>query len=219
MGAPTIDTTPIYAADISQEPGIMSVIRAFLAITLSAEIQNHLDTVITGLRQRMGHVPVRWVQAKNIHLTIKFLGDVSVASQAMLTSSLQSEATRHTPFEISVGSLGVFPNPRKARVLWVGVEAPQELYALVRGVEYEMARLGYPTEDRPYSPHLTIGRVSRNATESELRKIGDQMGSYKVGFLGALRVDTIDLYRSDLHPEGAVYSRLFQARLGQPERT
>ena len=188
----------------------MSVIRAFLAISLSPEIQRNLDQVISGLKQRLGRVPVRWVNAQHIHLTVKFLGDVSLSSQQLLTSSLQAEATRHPPFEISVGSLGVFPNRASPRVLWVGVEAPQELFTLVRGIENEMGRLGYAPEDRPYSPHLTLGRVSRNTTESELRKIGDLLASYKVGFLGAQRVESVDLYRSDLHPDGAVYTRLFR---------
>lgn len=192
----------------------MSVIRAFLAISLSPEIQNNLDQVIAGLKQRLGRVTVRWVHAEHIHLTVKFLGDVSPTSQQLLTSSLQAEATRHTPFEISVGSLGVFPSSRKPRVIWAGVEAPQELYALVRGVEFEMGRLGYAPEERPYTPHLTLGRVSRNANDSELRKIGDLIASYKVGFLGAQRVSSIDLYRSDLRPEGAVYTRLLQASFG-----
>lgn len=193
----------------------MSVIRAFLAVSLSAEIQRNLDQVLSGLIQRLGGVPIRWVNAQHIHLTVKFLGDVSHSSQKQLTSSLQAEATRHAPFEISVGSLGVFPNLRKPRVIWAGVEAPQELFTLVRGVEFEMGRLGYAPEDRPYAPHLTLGRVSRNASETDLRRIGELLGSYKVGFLGAQRVVSIDLYRSDLHPDGAIYTRLLQASFGQ----
>ncbi len=195
----------------------MSVIRAFIAISLSPEIHRNLDQVITNLRSRLGESPVRWVPANNIHLTIKFLGDVSVANQEMLTKMLTAEVSRHSPFDISVGDLGVFPSVRRPRVIWAGINAPQELPALHRGVEAEMARLGYAPEERSFSPHLTLGRISRNAGADDFRKIADLLATCKVGFLGALRVLSVDLYRSDLHPDGAVYTRLFQAPLGPPK--
>jgi 2'-5' RNA ligase len=145
------------------------------------------------------------------------LGDVSVSNQEMLIKMLQAEASRHLPFEISIGELGVFPSARRPRVIWVGVEAPAELYALHRGVESEMDRLGYAQEDRSFTPHLTLGRVSRNADSDDFRRIAEVLGGCKVGFLGALRVVSVDLYRSDLKPDGAAYTRLFCAPLTEPK--
>ena len=191
----------------------MNVIRAFIAIDLSNEIYQNLNKVIQDLKEGMGRVPVRWVPAKNIHLTIKFLGDVSVGNLDLLIEIIQSEANRHPSLDLSVGGLGTFPSIRRPRVIWVGVKAPIELDALHRGIETEMARLGYAPEDRPFFPHLTLGRVSRNVNSDELRRISESLGNYKVGFLGATRIDAVYLYRSDLQPGGAVYSRLLTASL------
>lgn len=193
----------------------MSVIRAFIAISLTSEIHQHLDQVIKAYQNKLDRVPVRWVPAENIHLTLKFLGDVSVASLEMLTTILKNEVAGHHPFEISVGGSGAFPNNRRPRVIWVGVEAPPELAAIQNGVENAMARLGYPREERPYSPHLTLGRVSRGATLEDIRRISSALEAAKVGFLGAACVEEISLFRSDLKPTGAEYTRVVSAPLSQ----
>jgi 2'-5' RNA ligase len=191
----------------------MSVIRAFIAISLSPEIYQQLDQVLAGLKNKLPGGSIRWIPANNIHLTIKFLGDVSISSQELLTKVLQAEVSRHPSFEVSVGELGVFPSLRRPHVVWIGVEAPPELAVLQHGVEAEMARLGYAPEERPFSPHLTLGRVARNASPEDIRHIGDVLVKSKVGFLGAFRVQSVHLYRSDLQPGGSVYTRLFTASL------
>ena len=191
----------------------MNVIRAFIAINLSDEVQHGLEKVTQDLTSRLPGKAVRWVPVKNIHLTIKFLGDVSVAGLELLTTMLQTEAARHPQFEFSVGGIGAFPSPRRPRVIWVGVEAPSELSGLQRGVEAEMARLGYAPEERPFSPHLTIGRVTRNADSGELRQLSSVLEACKVGFLGVTQVKAVHLFRSDLQPSGAIYTRLYSAGL------
>jgi 2'-5' RNA ligase len=191
----------------------MSVIRAFIAIDLSQEIIQRLDQVSTQLKKRLEGVPVRWVQVDNIHLTLKFLGDVSLANIDMLKKILQTEVEGHRAFEISVGGLGAFPTPRRPRVVWVGVEAPADLSAVQNGVENAMSLLGYAREDRPFSPHLTLGRVSRNAGTQDERQIGEAIEAAKLGFLGVARVNEVHLYKSDLNPNGAVYTRLFTSAL------
>jgi 2'-5' RNA ligase len=194
----------------------MSVIRAFIAIELTAEIQNRLDEVTTAFKKQLNGVPVRWVPAGNIHLTLKFLGDVSVANVKILTDILKTEVAGHRPFEVSVGGAGAFPNNRRPRVIWVGVEAPSELTMVQNGVEAAMERLGYAREDRPFSPHLTVGRISRNANSDDTRLISKVLETCRVGFLGAACVQEICLFRSDLQPTGAVYTRIFDAVLSQP---
>lgn len=191
----------------------MNVIRAFIAISLSEEIHLGLEQVLRDLKSRLPDGAVRWAPGKNIHLTIKFLGDVSLAGLDLLTTMLQTEASRHSQFDFSVGGLGAFPTPRRPRVVWVGVEAPAELASLHRGVEAEMARLGYAPEERPFSPHLTLGRVTRNADPGELHQLSAVLDTYKVGFLGVTRVQAIHLFRSDLQPSGAIYTRLHSAPL------
>lgn len=192
----------------------MSVIRAFIAIDLSEEIYRRLEEVAQGLQERLAGIPIRWVPVRNVHVTLKFLGDVSITNLEVLKKLLETEAHNHVPFEISVGDLGAFPSERRPRVLWAGVEAPQELTALQRGIEAETARLGYAPEDRPFSPHLTLGRVGRNADSQDLHRVGEILKTFKVGFLGATRIQAVHLYRSDLQPGGAIYTQLYTALLG-----
>lgn len=189
----------------------MRVVRAFIAIELSPEIYKRLDQVINQLKDCLSGMPIRWVPAQNIHLTIKFLGDVSVANLEMLENIILSEANCRPPFEVSIGELGAYPSLRRPRVIWVGVKAPPELTGFQRGVETETARLGYTPEKRAFSPHLTLGRVSRNANSEGVKEIGLVLGDCKVGFLGATRIKSVYLFRSDLKPGGAVYSKLYSA--------
>jgi RNA 2',3'-cyclic 3'-phosphodiesterase len=191
----------------------MSVIRAFIAIDLSPEIRRMLEQVTLQLKERLGDAPIRWAPTQNIHLTLMFLGDVSVKNLEMLKKVLQNEVSSHHSFEFSVGGVGAFPNNRHARVIWVGVEAPAELLNVQRGIEAAVSRLGYAREERPFSAHLTLGRVSRNATSKDIHLISDVLESTKVGFLGVTQVDSIHLLKSDLRPTGAVYSRVFSAPL------
>lgn len=192
----------------------MSVVRAFIAIDLSSEISHRLGEVTEQLQSRLKQVPVRWVPVENIHLTLKFLGDVSINNLEILKKVLSNEVSRHGPFEISVGELGAFPSQRRPRVIWVGVKAPPELIDVQRAIEAETARLGYAPDGRPFSPHLTLGRVSRNATYQDTRQISDVLAGYRVGYLGATRVESVLLYRSELRPGGAIYTPLATAHLG-----
>jgi 2'-5' RNA ligase len=191
----------------------MSVIRAFIAITLSEEIYQGIEQVLDSLREKLPDAPLRWVPARNIHLTIKFLGNVSIANLEMLKNSLEVEARQQPAFEVSVGRFGAFPTVNRPRVLWIGVGPSKPLQAIQSVIEHETDRLGYPKEDRPFSPHLTLARVSRNASPHDVKAISQVISSFEVGFLGAFKVEDIHLYRSDLLREGAVYTRLFSVRL------
>jgi 2'-5' RNA ligase len=191
----------------------MTVLRAFIAVDLSPEILAKLERITTDLRREIGDEAVRWVPSENIHLTLKFLGDVSLNNLTLLTDALRAEVAGHKRFGMSVGGLGAFPKASNARVIWVGVEAPDALVHIQRGLESQMARLGYEPEGRPFTAHLTLGRVSRNAHLEDIRKIGAVLGRVKVGFLGMTPVQAVHLYRSDLRPGGSIYTRIFTAPL------
>ena len=194
----------------------MAVIRAFIALDLSSEISQRLDQISSDLKKRMPPNGVRWVPAKNIHLTLKFLGDVSTANLESLQKMIQVESGKVPPFDISVGSVGAFPNVRRPRVVWLGVTALQALPALQHNIETSANRLGYPREDRPFSPHLTLGRVNRNISPADLQYVGQALSGYNIGFIGAVHLTEVHLYRSDLSPQGAHYTRLYSAPLKQP---
>jgi 2'-5' RNA ligase len=195
----------------------MSVIRAFIAIDLSPEIHHKLEEVLENYRAQLPKVSVRWVPVKNIHLTLKFLGDVSLSNINILTDMIQADVSNHHQFEISVGGSGAYPNIHQPRVIWVGVEAPQELSAIHNEIEATTARLGYAREERAFSPHLTLGRVSRNTTSQDVKAISQYLEKTRVGFLGATWIDKVHLYRSDLHPSGAVYTQIFSSSLKNKE--
>jgi 2'-5' RNA ligase len=193
----------------------MAMIRSFIAIDLPRPIQDALDRVSHDLQSHQAAGVVRWVPAKNIHLTLKFLGEVSSNNLELLVKILQSEITRQRCFEIQVSELGAFPSIHRPRVIWVGVQAPPALLALQRSVEVETIRLGYSAEERPFSAHLTLGRVSHNATPEDVRTIGTILASAKVGSLGTASVERVRLFRSDLEPGGAVYTPLYTIPLSR----
>ena len=192
----------------------MDAIRAFIAIELPDEIQVQLGELISQLQERAPRA-VRWVPAHNIHLTLKFLGNVSPTNLNTLIQVIRSEALRHRMIQFCVGGLGAFPQPNRPRVVWVGITAPPDLLELQHCVDRETARLGYPGEERGFSPHLTMGRVSQHASPGEVRQVAEALAGMRVGELGQVVVKQLTLFRSDLRPGGAVYSPLEKAPLGE----
>jgi len=193
----------------------MSLLRAFIAVEIPSEIHKAIEKVTAPLRGALGSSLVRWVPTDNVHLTLKFLGDISPANVEMLSQMLSVEAGQHTAFEIQFGRLGVFPNPRRPRVIWIGIQAPAGLEALQRGIEAATAKLGYPVEKRPFSPHLTIGRIKQKAGSSGIQKVRTAIEETKIGSLGSTAVTAVHLFKSDLKPTGAVYTKLHSAPLGK----
>ncbi len=190
----------------------MSLLRAFIAIAIPPEIKQAISHHTASLRKGTGRV-MRWVDVNNIHLTLKFLGEVSASNLEHLTQSLRAECAQTAPLTVSVENLGCFPNPRQPRVLWVGLLAPPELTHLQRKVEAIAARLGYPPDEKPFSPHLTIARVREQATSEEIQTLRSLLEQKTISHLGTFTIDEIHLYKSDLKPQGPVYTRLASLRL------
>ncbi|MCI0552017.1 MAG: RNA 2',3'-cyclic phosphodiesterase, partial [Anaerolineae bacterium] len=106
-----------------------------------------------------------------------------------------------------------FPNVKRARVLWIRVQAPAELGMLNNKIESACARLGYESEKRGFSPHLTLGRVRQDASPVDVQKIRRALEAATIDSLGNARVDSVHLFKSNLKPSGAVYTKLFSAPL------
>ena len=191
----------------------MSMLRAFIAIELPVELQKAISRSTGQLQKSAGKSGVRWVLVENIHLTLKFLGEVSPSQVDLLQQMLTIEAHQYSRFQISIRQLGAFPNSRRPRVIWLGVDAPPELASLQRGIELAAAKLGYPPEEHAFSPHLTLGRVRENASATEVTGLCAALESIKIDTLGMAQVDAIHLFKSDLLPNGAIYSKLFSANL------
>lgn len=189
------------------------VLRAFVAIELPPEVQKKLGQVIQKLQVQLQCISIRWVKPQNIHLTLKFLGEVSLNNLEAIKGILVKEAAEVSPFEFSVGELGAFPNIKRPRVLWLHVAAPPELLTLQRAIDLQTSRLGYLSEEKNYSPHITVGRVNRQADAEDLNRIATLLRSTHLGLVEVVRVSTVTLFRSDLHPDGSVYTPLAVASL------
>jgi 2'-5' RNA ligase len=185
------------------------MLRSFVAIRLPVEVQQAIAQSTAELQRALPKPLVRWVPTRNVHLTLKFLGDVSPANLERLAETLRSAAAEQAAFPISVGGLGAFPTARRARILWIGLQAPSDLAALQRALESVAARMGYAPEDRPFSPHLTIGRVGQSVTTADLQKVRSAVEAAAVGHLGTFQAETIDVFKSDLQPGGSVYTLLY----------
>jgi 2'-5' RNA ligase len=193
----------------------MPVYRAFIAIELPIDFQRQLERISRDMQAKLRNFPIKWVPIDSIHITIKFLGDISTSNLEVLTGILAGEVSRHQQFTISSGDLGAFPNLRRPRVIWVGIQAPDNLNALQKGVETGMDELGYPPEDRPYSPHLTLARIANDATPDMVKQIGTLLAGYHIESLGNFSLASLHVFRSDLKPTGAIYTRLFSAPLSR----
>ncbi len=199
----------------------MRTLRAFIAVEIPPAIQQAILHETESLRRALGPDLVRWVPVENLHLTLKFLGDISSAHVDAICGMLTAEAARFRPLPVGVGGLGAFPalrhgsgpTSKRVRVLWVGLDAPAGLASLQHGIESAAAKLGYEAEERPFSPHLTIGRVRQQVTASDQQAIAKALERTSVGALGEIEVTAVHLFKSELNRNGAVYTRLFSAPL------
>jgi RNA 2',3'-cyclic 3'-phosphodiesterase len=137
-------------------PGRTSV-RAFVAVFPPPEVR---ETLARAARKLPVSGEVRWVRPANVHLTLKFLGDVAEADLSRVAEVLETIRGRHEPFEVALSGFGAFPSGSRARIFWAGIgEGSERLHALARDVELSLEPLGFEREARPYTPHLTLGRA------------------------------------------------------------
>lgn len=190
----------------------MSLLRAFIAVEIPLAIRQAVCHATSDLQKRTGSL-VRWVPIDKMHLTLKFLGDISPSTIDMLTQMLQAETDHFQCFDFRLTGLGSFPSLKRPRVIYIGIQAPMALETLQRGIESSSRRLGYESEERNFSPHLTIGRVKQNVTATEQQTIRRALEETTIDSLGTARVDSVHLYKSDLKPSGSVYTRLYSAPL------
>ena len=154
----------------------IQVIRAFIAIELPPAVRALLDTVQKELRESMGEGAgsVKWVRPEGTHLTLQFLGDVRTDQLAAIEQGIERACAGVGPFELNVEKLGVFPNLRRPRVIWIGLEGSEQdkatLNRLHAGIAAQLSALGFKP-DHSFKPHLTLGRVRDAVTRDELAAI------------------------------------------------
>lgn len=178
--------------------------RTFVAIEISEKARKALAKTIDGLRRELGRLA--WVKAENLHLTLKFLGEVGANDVMAIDSALSAVAKETTAFGYEIEGLGVFPDSRRARVLWAGLHGGEKaLPALAGRVDATLAALGFKREKRPFSAHITIARVRRPVAAERLEAA---LGRYAGEFFGDEWVEGFVLMESTLARGGSIYTPL-----------
>ena len=179
------------------------MIRAFVAVDLEPQTVERIAEAIDRLRPRLSGI--RWLPPTNFHLTLKFLGDVDEDKVAPIAAALESDLCPFSCFTINAKGLGVFPGVARPRILWVGLVS-EELNALAARVEKTLVPLGFATEKRAFTPHLTVGRWRE--FKGSPKALGDEIEKWRGHDFGRSNVDEVILFQSVLKPEGALYRPL-----------
>ncbi|MGH7830304.1 MAG: RNA 2',3'-cyclic phosphodiesterase [Candidatus Binatia bacterium] len=188
------------------------MIRAFVAVRISPEVADKIFEVQAELKRQLDGI--RWVERENLHFTLKFLGAVGEDKIAPIIAALERAAGAVRSFSIKARGIGVFPDIRRARVLWAGLDG-KDLATLAQGVEAAFEPLGFPREKRTFTPHLTLGRWRDPVGQSD--KLRHEIESWKDYEFGVSVIEEVILFRSVLKPQGAVYSPLRVVHLSSDE--
>ncbi|MEW5719570.1 MAG: RNA 2',3'-cyclic phosphodiesterase [Chloroflexota bacterium] len=190
------------------------LIRTFIAIELTDALHRALADAQAQFQRDRAARAVRWVAPDNIHITLKFLGDVRAALMPDLQRAVADACAGVAPFGLTLGGAGAFPNTRRPNVVWIGARGQIEIAArLAQKIDDACAALGCAREERPFAPHLTLGRVKRDASPGERHAIGALIENARVGDLGELRVERVSVMKSELRSSGSVYSQLYVVNL------
>jgi len=195
---------------------MMQKMRCFIAIDLPDQILSKLAQKTSEYKKKLPPV-VRWVKPENIHLTLKFLGEITPQEVKSIELQLDAIGSKHTPFDLTFSENGVFPNWNRPRILWVGLIHTDALFSLVDEIETELQSIGIPPENRPFSPHITIGRFKDFAKPGEIDLIKQNFCD-EVVLDETMTITEIYLYQSILHPSGPEYTRLQITKLSHTEK-
>jgi 2'-5' RNA ligase len=192
----------------------MSSLRLFIAVDFSEDVVRAAAEVGRQMRRTldMPGTRISWVKPENLHLTLKFLGDIEEETVPLIREALDAAAARHGVFGVCVRGARTFPGGGKPRVIWLGLrEGADRMTALAADIERELCALGCPRDERGFRPHLTIARVKvagRADYAGACRRVDDRDA-------GACKIDHVTLYSSTLDPKGAVYTVQHRAALKQ----
>ncbi|MFP4005771.1 MAG: RNA 2',3'-cyclic phosphodiesterase [Candidatus Hadarchaeia archaeon] len=177
--------------------------RSFIAIDLDEEVRNNLVRVQSSLKETGGDLKI--VEPENIHLTLRFLGEIS-RSKLRAVKDVLNEISYPTPFEIEVSSLGVFPNPSYIRVVWAGVdEGSDELVSIRKDIDNGLSQIGISPDDKDFTPHYTIARVKSGKAKERIKSLVEDHSDTA---WGKYRAEKLELMESELTSEGPIYTTL-----------
>lgn len=191
----------------------MEQVRSFIAIELPDRVKRGLRELQAQLKAG-SQAPIKWVDPANIHLTLKFLGNVAADRLDEITTAM-TQAVQGTPsFSLEIKELGVFPNPRRVQIVWVGLSGEVEKLArLQQRIESELEKLGFAPENRRFTPHLTLARLRDRATPEERQKLGQLIAETEFDAVPSFTADSVKLMKSQLTREGPIYSQISSVAL------
>ena len=190
----------------------MEQIRTFIAIELPDELKVKLGQLEARL-QAGKQTWLKWVDPYNIHLTLKFLGDIAIDRTSEILRAMAEATQTVPPFQLEIKDLGVFPNLKRVQVVWVGISGEiEKLVQLQQRLDSNLTQLGFAPESRPFTAHLTLARLRNQASLGKRQEFGQLIAGTKFE-AGTIKVDIISLMRSQLTREGAIYSRIGSAKL------
>jgi len=182
----------------------MPVVRTFIAINLHGSLHHTLTELVE--RFASSKASVKWVAPENTHLTLKFLGNVEEDRLPEVCAACERAAAGFGPIELEMKAVGCFPNIKRPRIVWLGIEkGAEEVKKLQQMVESELERIGFPKEEREFKAHLTIGRVKGRQGISNLCRLLEEERNI---FIGSMRADKISVMKSKTLPSGPVYTEL-----------
>jgi RNA 2',3'-cyclic 3'-phosphodiesterase len=184
-------------------------IRCFIAINLSEEIRSSIDNLIAELRKT--GTDVAWVRPEKIHLTLKFLGNTDDSLIPKIKECLSKKLSHYNAFYIKIVGVGCFPSSKRPRVLWIGMENSDFLKGIQKDIDAEVAGFGFALEDRPFSPHLTIGRVRSQKGIADMLM---RFEAFRTADFGSIGVKSIHIMKSELKPAGAEYTSIAEIPIG-----
>ncbi len=193
-------------------------IRSFISIAIDTKVQEKIKVLQQQLIKKITSpgTKISWVKAETIHLTLKFLGDIPTKKTEPILRSLHQAAEGVEAFSFKVTGLGVFPNLKAPRVIWIGISDGLESLKILQGrIEQELNRLGFPKEKKKFSPHLTLGRIRSLSNASSLTDLLRKIASPEAGISA---VHGIRLMKSDLRPLGAIHTEIGWISLGGTKR-
>ncbi|MCX5833146.1 MAG: RNA 2',3'-cyclic phosphodiesterase [Deltaproteobacteria bacterium] len=188
------------------------MMRTFLAIDIPKEITDSMEKIQYRLRNSLKEGMIRWTKPNSVHLTLKFFGSISDRDIEHITGLLKDSVKGFKPFELTAEKVGVFPNSRQPRVLWLGITGGDNSFmTLQKQIDDDLHGIGFPREERPFRPHLTLGRTKAHRGIEGLSAVLEEFKDYRAGTFPAAG---LTLYRSDLRPEGSIYTKLGYFPLG-----
>jgi 2'-5' RNA ligase len=183
--------------------------RIFIALNLNKKERQRVARAARPLRD--GELPVRWVEEDDLHLTLKFLGEVRSERVTAVEQAIARVGEGTVPFFLTLGGFGAFPTIRRPRVLWLGVDASPALRCLKQDLEWGLTECGFDAETRAFHPHMTLGRADPSGGAGVFRGLDALVAA--MDFSTEIPVRSVDLMRSVPSREGARYTRLSSAKL------